>query len=158
MSKRFIGIDLEGTEVRVVVLQMDAGKIRVDLERRAVQFGEESRAALLDILDGKTALTDPVGYCPAGAGWPCFDGYTFPSPKRKISGLLYPWPCRPNCLFTGGKAGSSLAPRPCDNDYEVDAVVVNKLEIADLLDHFPNPEQNPRSYRYLSLCSVAGSG
>ncbi len=41
------------------------------------------------------------------------------------------------------KLVSYLAPRPCDNDYEVDVVVVNKLEIADLLDHFPNPEQNP---------------
>jgi uncharacterized protein YejL (UPF0352 family)/Tfp pilus assembly protein PilN len=39
---------------------------------------------------------------------------------------------------------SSLPPRARENDYEVDAVVVNKMEVDELLQHFPNPEQNPR--------------
>ncbi len=39
---------------------------------------------------------------------------------------------------------SFLPPRARENDYEVDAVVVNKLEVDELLDHFPDREQNPR--------------
>lgn len=143
MSKRFIGIDLEGAEVRVALLQMTAGKIKVALERRAYSSPEESRAALLDMLAGKTALADRVVTAlPARVG--LFRRLRFPfREKRKIEAALPLALSAQLPVSLEGKLVSYLPPRPCDNDYEVDAVVVNKLEIADLLDHFPDPEQNP---------------
>lgn len=143
MSKRFIGIDLEGVEVRVVLLQMAAGKIKVDFERRAYNSPEESRAALAEILAGKTALTDRVVTAlPARVG--LFRRLRFPfREKRKIEAALPLALSAQLPVSLEEKLVSYLPPRPGDNDYEVDAVVVNKLEIADLLDHFPDPEQNP---------------
>ena len=143
MSKRFIGIDLEGAEVRVALLQMTAGKVKVALERRAYSSPEESRAALLDMLAGKTALTDRVVTAlPARVG--LFRRLRFPfREKRKIEAALPLALSAQLPVSLEGKLVSYLPPRPCDNDYEVDAVVVNKLEISDLLDHFPDPEKNP---------------
>ncbi|MBW6508634.1 MAG: PilN domain-containing protein [Desulfuromonadales bacterium] len=143
MSKRFIGIDLEGVEVRVALLQMTAGKIKIDLERRAYSSPEESRAALAEILAGKTALTDRVVTAlPARVG--LFRRLRFPfREKRKIEAALPLALSAQLPVSLEEKLVSYLPPRPGDNDYEVDAVVVNKLEITDLLDHFPDPEQNP---------------
>jgi general secretion pathway protein L len=143
MSKRFIGIDLEGAEVRVALLQMVAGKIKVKFERRGYGSPEESRAALTEILAGKTAITDRVVTAlPARVG--LFRRLRFPfREKRKIEAALPLALSAQLPVSLEEKLVSYLAPRPCDNDYEVDAVVVNKLEIADLLDHFPDPEQNP---------------
>ena len=39
---------------------------------------------------------------------------------------------------------SSLPPSAREHDYEVDAVAINRLDIQDLLAHFPEPEQHPR--------------
>ncbi len=143
MSKRFIGIDLEGAEVRVALLQRTAGKIKVDFERRVYSTPEESRAALTEILAGKTAITDRVVTAlPARVG--LFRRLRFPfREKRKIEAALPLALSAQLPVSLEEKLVSYLAPRPCDNDYEVDAVVVNKLEITDLLDHFPDPEQNP---------------
>ncbi|HMB16313.1 MAG TPA: hypothetical protein VKN62_08350, partial [Pelovirga sp.] len=143
MSKRFIGIDLEGAEVRVALLQMVAGKIKVDLERRVYSSPEESRAALTEILAGKSVMTDRVVTAlPARVG--LFRRLRFPfREKRKIEASLPLALSAQLPVSLEEKLVSYLAPRPCDNDYEVDTVVVNKLEIADLLDHFPDPEQNP---------------
>ncbi|MBD1400479.1 type II secretion system protein GspL [Pelovirga terrestris] len=143
MSKRFIGIDLEGAEVRVALLQKTAGKIKVDFERRVYSLPEESRAALTEMLAGKTAITDRlVTALPARVG--LFRRLRFPfREKRKIEAALPLALSAQLPVSLEEKLVSYLAPRPCDNDYEVDAVVVNKLEVADLLEHFPDPEQHP---------------
>ena len=143
MSKRFIGVDLEGVEVRVVLLQMVAGKIKVDFERRQHNSADESRAALQEILAGRTALTDRmVTALPARVG--LFRRLRFPfREKRKIEAALPLSLSAQLPVSLEDKLVSYLPPRPCDNDYEVDTVVVNKLEVADLLEHFPDAEQNP---------------
>ncbi|MFO7765862.1 MAG: GspL/Epsl periplasmic domain-containing protein [Pelovirga sp.] len=143
MSKRFIGVDLEGVEVRVVQLRMVSGKIHADFKRRNYSSADESRAALEEILAGRTTLTDRmVTALPARVG--LFRRLHFPfREKRKIEAAL-PLSLSAQLPVTlEDKLISYLLPRPCDNDYEVDTVVVNKLEVADLLEHFPDAEQNP---------------
>ncbi len=143
MSKRFIGVDLEGGEARVVFLQMVAGKIKVDFKRQHYDSVEESRAVLQELLDGRTALTDRmVTALPARVG--LFRRLHFPfREKRKIEAALPLSLSAQLPVSLEDKLVSYLPPRPCDNDYEVDTVVVNTLEVADLLEHFPDAEQNP---------------
>ena len=143
MSKRFIGVDLEGAEVRVALLQMVAGKIKVEFRRQEYETVEESRAALQEILAGRTALTDRmVTALPARVG--LFRRLNFPfREKRKIEAALPLSLSAQLPVSLEDKLVSFLPPRPCDNDYEVDTVVVNKLEVADLLEHFPDADQNP---------------
>lgn len=143
MSKRVIGVDLEGDEVRVAILQMTAGKVLVALDRRQYSSPDEARTALQEILEGKTTLMDRmVTALPARVG--LFRRLRFPfREKRKIEAALPLALTAQLPVSLEEKLVSSLPPQACDNDYEVDAVVVNKLEVADLLEFFPDPEQNP---------------
>lgn len=143
MSKRYIGVDLEGAEVRVAVLQVVGGKIKCDFYSRHHESVDDSRAALQEILAGKTALTDRmVTALPARVG--LFRRLHFPfRDKRKIEAALPLSLAAQLPVALADKLVSYLPPRPCDNDYEVDTVVVNKLEVADLLEHFPDAKQNP---------------
>lgn len=145
MAKRYIGIDLEGFDVRIAVLTAGAGKTNVVLDKRQYGSPEEAAEAMTAILGGKVVLGDRLS-----AALPCrvglFRRMRFPfREKSKISAALplelasqLPIPLSEHLI-------SFLPPRARENDYEVDAVVVNKLEVQDLLDHFPDPEQNPRS-------------
>ncbi len=144
MSKRFIGIDLEGTEARVAVLTAAPGKIDVELDKRSYASPEEAAEAITEMLGGKVILGDRlVAALPCRVG--LFRRLRFPfREKNKISAALplelgsqLPIPLEEHLI-------SFMPPRARENDYEVDAVVVNKREVADLLTHFPDPEQNPR--------------
>mgnify|MGYP000094278640 CR=1 FL=1 len=58
MAKRFIGIDLEGIDVRVAVLTAGAGKIDVVLDKREYDSPAEAAAAIIDMVGGKLTLGD----------------------------------------------------------------------------------------------------
>lgn len=144
MAKRFIGIDLEGSDVRVAILKAGSGKIDVILDKRQYESPEQASAAIIDMLDGKVTLGDRLlTALPCRVG--LFRRLRFPFRDRsKIEEALplelssqLPLPLSEHLI-------ASLPPRARDKDYEVDAVVVNKLEVDELLSHFPDPEQNPR--------------
>lgn len=144
MAKRFIGIDLEGPEVRAAVLTAGSGKIDVVLDKRSYDSPETAAEAIREMLGGKLSLGDRlVTALPCRIG--LFRRIRFPfREKNKIEAALplelsaqLPVPLEEHLI-------SFLPPRARENDYEVDAVVVNKLEVDELLSHFPEPEQNPR--------------
>jgi len=144
MAKRFIGIDLEGGDARVAVLTAGSGQVDIVLNKRSYESPEEATAAIRDMLGGKVALGDRlVTALPCRVG--LFRRMRFPFRERnKIEAALpleltaqLPVPLAEHLI-------SFLPPRARENDYEVDAVVVNKLEVDDLLGHFPDSEHNPR--------------
>lgn len=148
MSKRFIGIDLEGTEARVAILTTTPGRIKVELDKRSYQSPEEAAAVIAEMLGGEVALGDRlVTALPARVG--LFRRLRFPFRERsKINATLplelgsrLPLPLEEHLI-------SFLPARAREKDYEVDAVVVNRLEVDDLLTHFPDPLQNPRRIDY----------
>ena len=144
MAKRFIGVDLEGTEARVAVLTAGVGKIDVVLDKRSYDSPEAAAEAIREMLGGKLSLGDRlVTALPCRIG--LFRRIRFPfREKNKIEAALpielsaqLPVPLEEHLI-------SFLPPRARENDYEIDAVVVNKLEVDELLGHFPEPQQNPR--------------
>ena len=143
MSKRFIGIDLEGEEVRVAILTADSGKIDVELDKRSYNTPEAAATAIKEMLGGISLGDRLVTALPCRVG--LFRRLHFPfREKNKIEAAL---PLELNSqlpISLDDHLISFLPPRPRENDYEVDAVVVNKMEVDDLLTHFPDPEQNPR--------------
>ena len=144
MSKRFIGIDLEGPEVRVAALTATpGGRINLELEKRSYDTPEAAAEAIKAMLGGKIALGDRlVTALPCRVG--LFRRMRFPfREKNKIEAAL---PLELNSqlpISLEEHLVSFLPPRARENDYEVDAVVVNKREVEELLTHFPDPEQNP---------------
>jgi len=148
MSKRFIGVDLEGEEARVAVLTVTSGSIDVVLDSRSCDTPEETVEAIREMLGHDLALGDRmVTALPCRVG--LFRRLRFPfREKSKITAALplelgsqLPVPLEEQLI-------SFLPPRARENDYEVDAVVVNRLEVDDLLLHFPDPEQYPRRIDY----------
>ncbi len=144
MSKRFIGIDLEGTDVRVAVLTAVSGKIDVELGKRSYDTPDAAAAAIEAIVGGKIILGDRlVTALPCRVG--LFRRLHFPfREKNKIEAAL---PLELNSqlpISLDEHLISFLPPRACENDYEVDAVVVNKREVGELLTYFPDSEQNHR--------------
>ena len=143
MSKRFIGIDLEGTDVRVATLTVAAGKIDVQLDKCNYTTPDEAAAAIMDLVGGKVALGDRlIAALPCRVG--LFRRLHFPfREKNKIEAAL---PLELNSqlpISLDEHIVSFLPPRARENDYEVDAVVVNQREVEELLTHFPRPEHNP---------------
>ena len=144
MSKRFIGIDLEGPEVRVAALTATpGGRINLELEKRSYDTPEAAAEAIKAMLGGKITLGDRlVTALPCRVG--LFRRMRFPfREKNKIEAAL---PLELNSqlpISLEEHLVSFLPPRARENDYEVDAVVVNKREVEELLTHFPDPEQNP---------------
>lgn len=144
MSKRFIGIDLEGTDVRVAILTAAPGKIDVELDKRTYETPEEAAEAINEMLGGKITLGDRlVTALPCRVG--LFRRLRFPfREKNKIAAAL-PLELKAQLpISLEEHLISFLPPRAREDDYEVDAVVVNKREVEELLTHFPDPEQNPR--------------
>ena len=144
MSKRFIGIDLEGTDVRVAVLTAAAGKIDVQLDKCSYETPDEAAAAIRELVGGKVSLGDRlIAALPCRVG--LFRRLRFPfREKNKIEAAL---PLELNSqlpISLDEHIVSFLPPRAREDDYEVDAVVVNKREVDELLSHFPEPEHNPR--------------
>jgi len=144
MSKRYIGIDLEGSDVRVAVLTTAPGKIDIELDKRSYDTPEAAAEAIKEMLGGKITLGDRlVTALPCRVG--LFRRLRFPfREKNKIEAAL---PLELNAqlpISLEEHLISFLPPRARENDYEVDAVVVNKREVEELLTHFPDPEQNPR--------------
>ncbi len=144
MSKRFIGIDLEGTDVRVAILTATPGKIDVELDKRTYDTPQAAAEAIKEMLGGKISLGDRlVTALPCRVG--LFRRLRFPfREKNKIEAAL---PLELKSLLPISleeHAISFFPPRAREDDYEVDAVVVNNREIEDLLTYFPDPEQNPR--------------
>lgn len=144
MSKRYIGIDMEGTEVRLAALTVMPGKIDVVLDSRNYDSPEETAAAIREMLGGELLIGDRmVTALPCRVG--LFRRLRFPfRDKSKINAALplelaaqLPVPLEDQQI-------TFLPPRARENDYEVDAIVVNRLEIDDMLLHFPDPEQHPR--------------
>lgn len=144
MAKRFIGIDLEGGDARVAVLSAGSAQVDMVLNKREYSTPQEAAEAIQDMLGGKVALGDRmVTSLPCRVG--LFRRMRFPfREKTKIEAALplelaaqLPVPLEEHLI-------SFLPPRARENDYEVDAVVVNKLEVDDLLRHFPDSDQNPR--------------
>ena len=143
MSKRFIGIDLEGPEVRVAILTATPGKIDIELDKRSYDTPEAAAVAINEMLGGVALGDRLVTALPCRVG--LFRRLRFPfREKNKIAAAL---PLELNSqlpISLEEHVISFLPPRPRENDYEVDAVVVNKREVAELLTHFPDSEQNPR--------------
>ncbi len=144
MAKRFIGIDLEGADARVAVLTAEPGKIDVVLDKRQYATPDEAARGIREMLGGRLSLGDRlVAALPCRVG--LFRRLRFPfREKAKIKAALplelaaqLPIPLEEHLI-------SFLPPRARENDYEVDAVVVNKLEVSELLTYFPTPEQHPR--------------
>jgi Tfp pilus assembly protein PilN len=143
MSKRFIGIDLEGPEVRVAVLTTVQGRINVEMEKRHYDSPEEAAEAISELLGGKIGLGDRlITALPCRVG--LFRRLHFPFRERgKIEEAL---PLELNSqlpISLEEHLISFLPPLALENDYQVDTVVVNKREVEELLSHFPEPEQNP---------------
>jgi len=143
MSKRFIGIDLEGPEVRVAVLTTVQGRINVEMEKRHYDSPEEAAEAIRELLGGKIGLGDRlITALPCRVG--LFRRLHFPFRERgKIEEAL---PLELNSqlpISLEEHLISFLPPLALENDYQVDTVVVNKREVEELLSHFPEPEQNP---------------
>ncbi|SDZ81436.1 GspL domain-containing protein [Desulfuromusa kysingii] len=144
MSKRFIGIDLEGTDVRVAILTAIPGKIDIELDKRSYENPAAAAVAIKEMLGGKITLRDRlITALPCRVG--LFRRLRFPfREKNKIEAAL-PLELRSQLpISLEEHVISFLPPRAREDDYEVDAVVVNKREIDELLTHFPDPEQNPR--------------
>ncbi len=144
MSKRIIAVDLEGVEVRVATLQVLAGKIEVGLEQRQAGSVEETADLLREMLAGKMTLTDRVVTAlPARVA--LFRRLTFPfREKRKIEAALPLSFSSQLPISLEDQVLAFLSPRPgADNAYEVDAVAVNRQKIAEMLEYFPEPQQNP---------------
>jgi general secretion pathway protein L len=148
MSKRFIGIDLEGTEARLAALTATGGKIDVVLDSRICDSPEEAAEAIREMLGGELALGDRlITALPCRVG--LFRRLRFPfREKNKIAAALplelssqLPVPLEEQIV-------TFLPPRARENDYEVDAIVVNRLEVEDMLQHFPDPEHHPRRIDY----------
>ncbi len=144
MSKRFIGIDLEGIDIRVAVLTVTSGKIDVELDKRSYDTPDLAAEAIKEMLGGKITLGDRlVTALPCRVG--LFRRLHFPfREKNKIEAAL---PLELNSqlpISLEEHVISYLPARARENDYEVDAVVVNKREVEELLTCFPDPEQNPR--------------
>ena len=143
MSKRFIGIDLEGPEVRVAVLTTVQGRINVEMERRHYDSPEEAAEVIRELLGGKIGLGDRlITALPCRVG--LFRRLHFPFRERgKIEEAL---PLELNSqlpISLEEHLISFLPPLALENDYQVDTVVVNKREVEELLSHFPEQEQNP---------------
>lgn len=145
MFKRFIGIDLEGTDIRVAILTAaPGGDIAVKLDSRSYENPEAAAEMITEMLGGKITLRDRlITALPCRVG--LFRRLRFPfREKNKIEAAL---PLELNSqlpISLEEHLISFLPPRAREDDYEVDAVVVNKREVDDLLAHFPEPEQNPR--------------
>ena len=144
MSKRYIGIDLEGSEVRVAVLTVTAGNIDIELDKRGFDTPEEAAAMITEMVGGKVILGDRlVSALPCRVG--LFRRLHFPfREKSKIAAALPLELSSQLPISLEEHLISFLPPQARENDYEVDAVVVNKREVADHLNHFPDPGQNPR--------------
>ncbi len=144
MSKRFIGIDMEGGVARVAILTATAGRIDVELDKRCYASPEEAALMINEMIGGDAALSDRMAVAlPCRVG--LFRRLRFPfREKSKIAAALplelssqLPVPLEEHLI-------SFLPARARENDYEVDAAVVNRLEVDDLLTHFSDPQQNPR--------------
>ncbi|NOY14461.1 MAG: hypothetical protein GXP51_12615 [Deltaproteobacteria bacterium] len=144
MSKRYIGIDLEGTDVRLAALTVLPGRIDVVLASRNYASPQEAAAAIREMLGDEMSFGDRlVTALPCRVG--LFRRLHFPfRDKGKIRAALplelaaqLPVPLEDQLI-------TFLPPRARENDYEVDVIVVNRLEVDDLLLHFPDPEQHPR--------------
>ncbi|MFK5927669.1 MAG: type II secretion system protein GspL [Desulfuromusa sp.] len=143
MSKRFIGVDLEGTDIRVAILTATPGKIDVELVKRSLETPEAAAEVIKEMLGGTIALGDHlVTALPCRVG--LFRRLHFPfREKNKIEAAL-PLELKSQLpIALEEHLISFLPPRAREDDYEVDAVVVNKREVDELLTHFPDPEQNP---------------
>jgi predicted NBD/HSP70 family sugar kinase len=89
MSKRFIGIDLEGTDVRVAILTAAPGKIDIELDKRSHETPEAAAVAIKEMLGGKISLRDRlVTALPCRVG--LFRRLRFPfREKNKIEAILW---------------------------------------------------------------------
>jgi general secretion pathway protein L len=143
MHKRVIGVDLEGAEVRVAIVELVSGKVEYELDRRNYDSPEQASEALREVLSGKTMMTDRmVTALPCRVG--LYRRLRFPfREKRKIAAALPLALSAQLPVSLNEQILAFTAPRARDNDYEVDAFAVNKQEISELLTYFPEPEQNP---------------
>lgn len=144
MSKRVIAVDLEGTEVRVAILQLISGKIEVALEQRQAGSAEETADLLRDMLAGKMTLTDRV-VTALPARLALFRRLPFPfREKRKIEAALPLAFSAQLPISLEDQVLAFLPPQAVEEGgYEVDAVAVNRQKISDILACFPEPQQNP---------------
>lgn len=144
MVKRFVGIDLEGMDVRIAILTAGPGKVDVELDKREYHSPEEAVAAINEMLGGDPGLNDRiVTALPTRVG--LFRRLRFPfREKGKIEAAL---PLELSAQLPVELEEHRIAflpPRARENDYEVDAVVVHRGEIEALIEHFPAPEHTPR--------------
>lgn len=148
MAKRYIGIDLEGTEARVAILTVASGSIYVALDSRSYNSPEEAAEAIREMVGGDLALGDRlITALPCRVG--LFRRLRFPfREKRKIKAALPLELASQLPVSLEDQLITFLPPRARENDYEVDAIVVNRLEVDDLLLHFPDPEHHPRRIDY----------
>ncbi len=144
MAKRFIGIDLDGFDVRVAILTVTSGNIDVVLDKRSFETSEEAVMAINEMVISDATLGDRVVTAlPTRVG--LFRRLHFPfREKNKIEAALTLDLSAKLPVTLEEHVIDFLPPRPRQDDYEVDAVVIHRGEIESLLEHFPDPHHNPR--------------
>ncbi|PLX85802.1 MAG: hypothetical protein C0618_10205 [Desulfuromonas sp.] len=158
MAKRFIGIDLDGQTARVALLNNEGSMLRLELHQQDYSSAEEAQQVLGEIIGPTRALGDHlVTALPARAGF--YRSLHFPFRERsKLNAVLSaemdaqtPISLRDYCCVM-------LTPQAEGEGYSVPAAAVPREAVDLLLDHFPDPEQNPRRIDFrpqslLSLCT-----
>ena len=144
MSKRFIGIDLDAGEARVAILTQVAGQVAIDLQQRSYHTPEEAAAAIREMTETGAALGDrTIAALPGRSG--LFRRLLFPFREKGKLAAALPLQLSASLPVSLDERLIAFTPaRAHDEQFEVDAATVARADVADLLSHFPNPQQLPR--------------
>lgn len=159
MAKRYIGIDLDGETVRVALLNVEGGQVRLELLKRGYADAEEARQAIDDLTDGTRPLGDHlVSVIPARDGF--IRSLNFPFKERsKLSAVLAAELESQVPVGLGQYSCAMLPPREqSDGTYQVGAAAVRNDTIEGLLAHFPDPFQQPRRLGLVPHALAGGLG
>ncbi|MDT8420886.1 MAG: type II secretion system protein GspL [Desulfuromonadales bacterium] len=158
MAKRYIGIDLDGETARVALLTVEGTQVALELHKRHYTSPEDARSVLDELTGGTRPLGDHlVTALPAGAGF--VRSLTFPFKERsKLMAVLG--------AELEGQVPVSLAQHTCamqspreeNGTYRVTAAAVRSDLIEQVLEHFPDPAQQPRRIDLLPHALVGGLG
>lgn len=157
MSKRYIGIDLEGPEVRVAIATVTGSRVNFDYDKRSYETPEQAAEVLREML-GEVALGDRlVTALPCRVG--LFRRVSFPfREKNKIEAALPLELASRLPVALDGQVIGFLPPRAEGDGYQVDAVVVNREELEELLRHIPDPQQHPRTIDFFPFALLPAFG
>lgn len=158
MAKRYIGIELDGATARVALLTEEGGNLALDLREQKYSSAEEAREVLTELIGGARPLGDfLVTALPAGVGF--FRSLNFPFKERSKLAAVLPSELDAQIpVALDNHTCAMLAPREQDEGYAVDAAAVDNTVIEALLEHFPQPEQQPRRIDLFPHALAGGLG